>query len=95
MKRAVLVAMALFVFATLVFAGEFYGSPHSHKYHYPGCRLVRKIRHADLIIFANPEQAVKTGYRPCRICAPPLKSTVKKDRNGFFSWFAAEEEQKR
>jgi len=91
MKRAVLIAMAFFMFATLAFSGEFYGSSHSHKYHYPGCRWARKIKPSNLVIFTSPEQAVKAGYKPCKICAPPLHSGVRK-RDKFFSRFVAEEE---
>lgn len=94
MKRAVLVAMAVFMFATLAFSGEFYASKHSNKYHYPGCRWARKIKPSNLIVFPSPEQAVKAGYRPCKVCMPPLRSGVK-SRDKFFSRFATDEEQER
>jgi hypothetical protein len=83
MKRALLVAMAVFMFVSLAFSGEFYGSSRSNKYHYPGYTWARKIKPSNLVVFTSPEQAVKAGYRPCKVCAPPLKSFAK-NRNGFF-----------
>jgi methylphosphotriester-DNA--protein-cysteine methyltransferase len=94
MKRAVLVAMAVFMFASLAFSGEFYGSRQSNKYHYPGCIWARKIKPSNLVIFASPEQALKAGYKPCKVCAPPLKSAAK-NRDRFFSRVAGEEEPER
>jgi methylphosphotriester-DNA--protein-cysteine methyltransferase len=94
MKRALLVAMAVFMFVSLAFSGEFYGSSRSNKYHYPGCTWARKIKPSNLVVFTSPEQAVKAGYTPCKVCAPPLKSGAK-NRNGFFSRFAGEEELER
>lgn len=46
------------------------GSSGSKKYHLPGCRYAAKIQAANLVYFADEEEARKQGYQPCRICFP-------------------------
>jgi Flp pilus assembly protein TadD len=79
MERLISVfAMAiLFFFVSHSFGAEFYASKTSNKYHTQKCKLVKRIKPARLIIFENPEAAVKAGYIPCKYCKPPLPSESK------------------
>jgi len=48
----------------------FVGSRHSNVYHLPTCSAARRIKSENLITFKNRDEAVKAGYRPCKICRP-------------------------
>ena len=52
----------------------FVGSIKSHVYHYPGCHYVDRIKSENLIYFDTPEDAIATGYHPCKVCNPPISS---------------------
>jgi methylphosphotriester-DNA--protein-cysteine methyltransferase len=79
---ALLILLAFLVSATSV---EFWASKKSNKYHYPNCRWAQKIKPTNLIKFSSPEEAVKAGYIPCKVCKPPLasKSELKLDGDGI------------
>jgi beta-lactamase superfamily II metal-dependent hydrolase len=53
-------------------AGPFVGSKNSNVYHWPSCSAAQKIKPENLVTFANAQEAVNAGYRPCKICNPPL-----------------------
>jgi phage FluMu protein Com len=42
----------------------------SDKFHFPDCRWAWKIKKENRINFENREQALKAGYKPCRVCKP-------------------------
>lgn len=46
------------------------GSAQSNKFHYPGCRMAKKINEGNLITFSSREEAVNAGYIPCKVCHP-------------------------
>jgi Flp pilus assembly protein TadD len=71
--------LLLFFFAAQPLCAEFYASKTSDKYHNPNCELVKRIKPARLIKFANPEDARKAGYIPCKYCKPPLSSKIKEE----------------
>lgn len=48
----------------------FVGSRHSNVYHLPTCSAARRIKPENLIGFKSREEAVRAGYRPCKICRP-------------------------
>jgi parallel beta-helix repeat protein len=57
-------------------AGAYYvGSKNSDVYHYPSCHYVDRINPENLIYFDTPEDAIAAGYRPCKVCEPPTKSS--------------------
>jgi methylphosphotriester-DNA--protein-cysteine methyltransferase len=66
--------MVAVVVVSLAFAldYEYVGSKNSDKYHYPTCKLVRKIKPADLVTFKTAREALVAGYVPCRVCRPLL-----------------------
>jgi competence protein ComEC len=61
--------------------GPFVGSVNSDVYHYPWCSYAQQIKPENLVTFATAQDAVNAGYRPCKICNPPLPQTI---LNSFF-----------
>ncbi|MEW6110437.1 MAG: Ada metal-binding domain-containing protein [Nitrospirota bacterium] len=82
----------LFVIFSLVllygqtWAGEFWGSKNSDKYHYPDCRWSQKIKPHNLVIFETPEKALKAGYVPCKVCRPPVASRSEMNLNNYTNY---------
>lgn len=76
MKKKLFIAIIIFLFlpATFAFAAEFWASKKSNKYHYPSCSAAQRIKPSNLITFNSPEEAIKAGYQPCKICRPPVSS---------------------
>jgi len=68
--------MIVILFATISVAviaqGKYCGSKESNVYHYPSCRYVQQIKPENLIWFKDEYEAVAKGYRPCKVCNPPL-----------------------
>jgi hypothetical protein len=89
MKRLIqTIAVTLLVlFFAQAQAGEFWGSRNSNKYHYPDCRWAQKINTANLVKFKSPEDAIKAGYVPCKVCRPPVASSSEM-KNNFCHTFA-------
>jgi len=51
---------------------EYYmGSKFSTIYHLPYCTLIRKVNPLDRKMFNSVNDAVTSGYLPCKICKPP------------------------
>jgi O-6-methylguanine DNA methyltransferase len=50
------------------------GSDTTHIYCYPTCRHARVVQERHRVTFASEAQAARAGYRPCKICRPPLAS---------------------
>ncbi|MEI8175287.1 MAG: Ada metal-binding domain-containing protein [Candidatus Omnitrophota bacterium] len=58
-------------------AGNGYvASKGSDKYHLADCGTAKKIDAANKVTFATPEEAIKAGYSPCKVCNPPVKTVV-------------------
>ena len=51
-------------------------SKNSDKYHLDTCATAKKIDAANKVTFNTPEEAVKAGYSPCKVCNPPAKSAA-------------------
>jgi methylphosphotriester-DNA--protein-cysteine methyltransferase len=66
-----LLLVALLAFASYAMSAEYWGSKDSTKYHYPSCKWAQKISPKNLVKFSSPEQAIKAGYVPCKVCKPP------------------------
>lgn len=61
---------------------QFWASKESNKYHYPSCKWAQKVNPSNLIKFNNPEEALKAGYVPCKVCNPSMSSEARlKDSN--------------
>ncbi|MCL5062959.1 MAG: hypothetical protein M0Z70_08040 [Nitrospiraceae bacterium] len=74
MKRIIAALVFLLLFIPSVAFAEFWASKMSNKYHYPSCKWAQKINPANLIRFKTPEDAIKAGYIPCKVCKPPEAS---------------------
>jgi ankyrin repeat protein len=59
---------------------EYWASKNTTRYHYPTCRLARKIRKKNLVIFKSVDEAEEAGYFPCKICKPS-NTEVKRERD--------------
>jgi phosphatidylserine/phosphatidylglycerophosphate/cardiolipin synthase-like enzyme len=46
------------------------GSRKGGKFHRPTCRIAGTILEKNRVFFSNREDAVKSGYEPCKICKP-------------------------
>lgn len=68
------IIVILLVLSSVVFAAEFWASKNSNKYHYQNCKWAQKIKSSNLVNFKSPEEAVKAGYVPCKVCRPPASS---------------------
>lgn len=65
----------LLTFCTMgITANKFVASKVAHKYHYTWCKWAKRINAENLIVFNSPDQAISAGYKPCRVCKPPVKS---------------------
>jgi len=86
MKKILSFVAVLFLF--LIFSSgaawaEFWASKNSNKYHFATCKWAQKIKPSNLVKFDTPEDAIKAGYTPCKICKPPTlsKAEVKPEKN--------------
>lgn len=80
MKKTIgLFLILLFCAGTLKAMNEpkFVGSIKSNKYHYTACRYVHRIEKRYLRTFNTPEEAIRLGYLPCKICHPSTSTEGK------------------
>ena len=75
LKALVLCAV---LFPAFALGAEYWAPRNSDIYHLPTCRLVKKMKHAKLLIFSGRERAEKVGYKPCKICRPQRVSLRKR-----------------
>jgi len=50
------------------------GSKNSDKYHLDTCATAKKIDAANKVTYNTPEEAIKAGCSPCKVCNPPAKT---------------------
>ncbi len=43
---------------------------NGNSFHETGCMVIKKIPKKNLILFNNPKEALKKGYKPCNVCKP-------------------------
>lgn len=46
------------------------GNLNSHKFHHPNCKAVKKMKSYNKKEFFSREEAINSGYIPCKICNP-------------------------
>ena len=90
-----LLIFSLLFLAVSVNAGQFWASKNSNKYHYPTCKWAQKINSSNLVKFNSPEEAIKAGYVPCKICHPPTSSKAEANKIKLASVKTSNEEQRR
>jgi len=44
------------------------GNRSSKIFHYPDCQWAKKIAPQNKVVFESREEAIKAGYRPCKVC---------------------------
>jgi methylphosphotriester-DNA--protein-cysteine methyltransferase len=81
MKKIIAYALAVVFALVACSAGisegaELVASKNSDKYHLAVCATAQKIDAANKITFNTPEDAVKAGYSPCKLCNPPTKTAI-------------------
>ncbi|HIU63712.1 MAG TPA: hypothetical protein IAB06_01550 [Candidatus Avacidaminococcus intestinavium] len=53
-----------------VFAASYVGNVQLYKFHYFSCRYVGKMNEGNKVWFDKRQQAVNSGYVPCKACRP-------------------------
>jgi len=51
---------------------RYIGSRTTHVFCFPTCRGARQIRDENRVPFRDADDALENGYRPCRVCQPPV-----------------------
>ena len=83
MKRFLLIVLTLALFIPAAFGGEFLGSNQSDKYHLPDCKWAKKITKENRVVFPSAVEAIRAGYKPCKVCRPPAgKERGEKEDDG-------------
>jgi len=52
---------------------KYVASKTINKYHYPDCKLAKRISAKNLVTFKTAQEALKARYIPCKVCKPPTK----------------------
>lgn len=50
--------------------GSYLASSKSNKFHRPSCGYVDNIKSGNLISFSSRDEAISSGYSPCKACSP-------------------------
>ena len=48
----------------------YFGSRKSNVFHAPNCQYVQRIKSGNVVGFRSRDEAIKMGFRPCRVCKP-------------------------
>lgn len=73
MKKFLAAIVALIVLTTTfatVLAGSYVGNANSKKFHYADCSYVRKMNPDNRVDFNSRDEAINSGYVPCKRCNP-------------------------
>ena len=49
---------------------NYIGNSNSMKFHYPECRWAKKISAKNKVYFDSKQEALDSGYVPCKVCKP-------------------------
>ncbi len=55
---------------TPALASDYVGNAKTHKFHYSDCRWAKKISSSNIVYFNSRDEAVGSGYVPCKVCKP-------------------------
>ncbi|MBR6014062.1 MAG: hypothetical protein IK062_09830 [Selenomonadaceae bacterium] len=67
---AFVVGVMIFSVLSVVLAAGYVGNANSKIFHYSDCSFVGKMNSANKVIFSSRDEAVQSGYRPCKKCHP-------------------------
>ena len=66
---ALLIMVTLLVsFAATAFA--YIGNRRSYKFHHDNCRYVNSMNEENKVYIEDRDQAINSGYVPCKVCRP-------------------------
>lgn len=75
MKRRVIIWITIIslmsAFSVFALSAEYWASKNSDKYHFPTCKWAQKIAPTNLVKFKSTQDAMKAGFKPCKVCKPP------------------------
>lgn len=69
-KVFIIFAAILMLITTNVLASSYIGNANSGKFHYSDCRWANKISYHNRVYFNSREEAINSGYVPCKVCDP-------------------------
>jgi len=67
--RHLLLSIA-FILMLVSTALAFVGNSKTMKFHIETCRTIKNMNDSNRVKIATKEQAVKSGYVPCKVCRP-------------------------
>ncbi len=65
-----LLLFTLLMTMSTAFATTYVGSIKSDKFHYTYCRYADRIYESNKIYFSSRDEALNSGYIPCKVCRP-------------------------
>lgn len=51
-------------------AAGYIGNARSYIFHFSGCRYVAQMNPGNKVYFDSRDEAIESGYRPCKVCRP-------------------------
>ena len=60
----------IFIVMLVSTATTFVGDSKTMKFHIETCRTIKNMNDSNRVKIATKEQAVKSGYVPCKVCRP-------------------------
>ncbi len=79
LSRFLLALILLIIIITSMFLttyAYYVGSANSNIYHYNNCEWAYRISSSNYITFPTVQDALSSGYRPCRVCYPPTYDRI-------------------
>ena len=67
---AILTAIIFLTAFQIVFASGYVGNANSKIFHYAECSSVGRMRAENRVNFNSRDEAINSGYRPCKKCSP-------------------------
>lgn len=71
-QTAFILLLLITLLATMstAFATTYVGAVNSNKFHYTYCRYADRIYESNKIYFSSRDEAINSGYIPCKVCRP-------------------------
>ena len=67
---ALIIALITVTIFAQVMAASYVGNANSKKFHYADCTYAGKMNPANRVAFNTRDEAVNSGYVPCKRCNP-------------------------
>ena len=70
-RLSIILATVLLILATPpALASDYVANARTGKFHYASCRWVAKMNPGNKVYFNTRDDAVNSGYVPCKVCRP-------------------------